>query len=190
MTTAKKPEADQDSAWKEMLDAYLPAFLQFFFPQIYPAIDWSRGYEPQDKELAKIRPDDFTGKLLADKLFKVWLKEGQEIWLLIHIEIQVRSSRKFNRRVFVYNYRLMNAQGVEVVSLVVLTGENPGRTGQYQSERWGCSHDFRFPSVRLLDYRSRWGELEASDNPFAIAVKVQLRAMETKGNDAQRYQWK
>ena len=94
-----------------MLDAYLPSFLQFFFPQIYPEIEWTRGYEPRDKELAQVRPTDFTGKLLADKLFKVWLLGGQEIWLLIHVEVQVRSSRKFNQRVFVYNYRLMNANG-------------------------------------------------------------------------------
>lgn len=192
MTTTKKQtsDADQDSAWKEMLDAYLPAFLQFFFPQIYPEIDWRRRYVPLDKDLAQIRPTDFTGKLLADKLFKVWLRSGQEIWLLIHVEVQVRSSRKFNRRIFVYNYRLMNAHGVEVVSLVVLTGAQPGQTGRYQIERWGCSHDFQFPAVRIADYRTRWEELEASDNPFAIAVKAHLKALETKDDDEQRYKWK
>lgn len=115
---------------------------------------------------------------------------GQEIWLLIHIEVQVRSSRKFNQRVFVYNYRLMNANGVDVVSLVVLTGEQPGQTGRFQMERWGCSHDFKFPAVRIIDYRSRWEELDSSNNPFAVAVKAQLKAMETKGDDEQRYEWK
>lgn len=123
--------SDQDSAWKELLDAYLPAFIKFFFPPIYPEIDWKRGYEARDKDLAQILPTDSTGRLLADKLFKVWLLEGQEIWLLIHIEIQAQASQKFNRRVFVYNYRLMNAHGVEVVSLAVLTGEQPGQTGKF-----------------------------------------------------------
>lgn len=32
--------------------------------------------------------------------------------------------------------------------------------------------------------------MEASDNPFAAAIKAQLKAMETKGDDEQRYQWK
>ena len=36
---------DQDSAWKELLDAYLPAFIKFFFSEIYPEINWQRGYE-------------------------------------------------------------------------------------------------------------------------------------------------
>ena len=182
--------SDQDSAWKEMLDEYLPWFLEFFFPQAYAEIDWSRGYESLDKELAKILPDDRTGKLLADKLFKVWLFGGREIWLLIHIEIQVRSNRSFNKRVFVYNYRLMNAHQVEVVSLVVLTGENPGLTGQYKTDRWGCSHHFQFPFARIIDYKLRWKELDASLNPFAMVVKSQLKALETKGDNEQRYEWK
>lgn len=173
-----------------MLDDYLPAFLEFFFPEIHAEIDWQRRYEPLDKELAKIQPDDFMGKLLADKLFKVWLLGGTEIWLLIHIEVQVQSSRKFNRRVFVYNYRLMNAHGVEVVSLVVLTGARPGKTGQYEIRRWGCSHEFKFPAVRLTDYRARWEELDASRNPFAVVVKAHLKALETKGDHERRYEWK
>ena len=181
---------DQDSAWKELLDAYLPAFIKFFFPPIYPEIDWKQGYEARDKDLAKILAADTSGRLLADKLFKVWLMEGQEIWLLIHIEIQVQGSQKFNRRVFVYNYCLMNAHGVEVVSLAVLTGEQPGQSGNFRTERWGCSHDFQFPAVRIIDYRDRWDELEKSDNPFAAAVKAQLKALETKSDVEQRYQWK
>jgi hypothetical protein len=185
-----RQSTDQDSAWKELLDAYLPAFIKFFFPEIYPEINWQRGYEAQDKELAQIHPNDLMGRLLADKLFKVWLLNGQEIWLLIHIEIQVQASQKFNRRVFVYNYRLMNAHGVEVVSLAVLTGEQPGQSGKFRTERWGCSHDFQFPAVRIIDYRDRWDELEKSDNPFAAAVKAQLKALETKGDVEQRYQWK
>lgn len=79
------PRTDQDSAWKDILDAYLRAFLRFFFLPIEADIDWSRGYEPMDKELAQVRPAVRTGKLIADKLFKVWLKNGRQTWLLIHI---------------------------------------------------------------------------------------------------------
>jgi hypothetical protein len=42
LMTDHKKLADQDSAWKEMLDKFLPAFLEFFFPQIYPEINWQR----------------------------------------------------------------------------------------------------------------------------------------------------
>jgi hypothetical protein len=182
--------SDHDSAWKEMLDDYLPLFLAFFFPPVQDEIDWARGYESLDKELAEIRPAESTGRLLADKLFKVWLRDGRETWLLIHIEVQGRGGPAFTKRVFVYNYRLMYAHRAEVVSLAVLTGARPGAAGHYTSGRWGCTHDFKFPCVRVVDYAPRWDELAASDNPFARVVMAQLKAMETAGDNRGRFEWK
>ncbi|MGH9840722.1 MAG: DUF4351 domain-containing protein [Blastocatellia bacterium] len=190
--TVQLPSAtsDQDSAWKEMLDEYLRAFLKFFFPQIHEEIDWRRGYESLDKELAQIRPAHAAGKLFADKLFKVFLKNGKPAWLLIHIEVQDRIVRGFARRLFVYNYRLQDKHGVEVVSLTIITGSGRAATGRYKTSRWNCSTVFEFPVVRIAEFAGRWDELEASDNVFAIAVMAQLKAMETKGDNERRLAWK
>ena len=46
--------SDFDSPWKEALDHYFPAFLDFFFPNIHADIDWSRDYEMLDKELQQV----------------------------------------------------------------------------------------------------------------------------------------
>ncbi len=182
--------ADEDSAWKEMLDNFLPAFLAFFFPPIHREVDWSRGYESLDKELAQIRPSHRSGKLLADKLFKVYLQNGKPTWLLVHIEIQDLITRGFSRRVFTYNYRLIDKFKVEVVSLAVITGSGRGEVGRYETSRWGCSHLFQFPYVRIAEYASRWEELEASNNIFARVVQAQLKAIETKGDNQKRLDWK
>jgi hypothetical protein len=40
--------------------------------------------------------------------------------------------------------------------------------------------------VKLLDYRARWAELEASRNPFATVVMAHLRAQETQANPEAR----
>lgn len=186
-------DADQDSAWKEMLDDYLPAFLEFFFPDIYPEIDWTRGYESLDKELAQIRPEHVTGKLLADKLFKVWLKNGKETWLLIHAEVQDRVGKGFARRIYVYNYRLVDAFGVEVVSLALITGgsKKAGKTlARFETGRWGCELAFQFPVARIADYADRAEELEKSRNPFAVVVKATLKTQETKKDFEKRLAWK
>ncbi|HEX4948937.1 MAG TPA: DUF4351 domain-containing protein [Blastocatellia bacterium] len=194
MTTTKKqdaaPVADQDSAWKELITEYLPAFLAFFFPAAHAEIDWTRKYESLDKELAKLRPADEARKIFADKLFKVWLRNGKPVWLLIHVEIQGRAHRGFAKRVFQYFYRILEERKSEVVSLVVLTGESPGQTGQYTTSHWGCAMQFDFPTVRGVDFADRWNELEKSLNPFAVAVQAQLKAHGTKGDNAQRYKWK
>jgi Domain of unknown function (DUF4351) len=187
-----QPANDQDSAWKEMLNEYFPSFVEFFFPHIYPEINWRRGYESLDKELARIRPAHDAGKLLADKLFKVWLVNGKPAWLLVHVEVQDRVTKVFARRLFIYNYRLLDKEKhkVEVVSLAVLTGLGRANTGRYETKRWGCSTVFEFPCARVADYVAHWDKLEASDNVFAVVVMAQLKAHETRGDNDLRLVWK
>jgi hypothetical protein len=42
---------EYDSPWKAGLELYFQQFIEYCFPKIYPNIDWSRPYEPMDKEL-------------------------------------------------------------------------------------------------------------------------------------------
>lgn len=79
---------DYDSPWKEILDEYFEDFMTFFFPEAHAAIDWPRGVEFFDKELQKIVADAELGRRYADKLAKVWLKSGAEVWVMIHVEVQ------------------------------------------------------------------------------------------------------
>jgi len=48
----------------------------------------------------------------------------------------------------------------------------------------------RYPLVKLIDYRDRLAELEASTNPFAIIIRAYLKTLETAGNVKERYSWK
>ncbi len=86
--TNENSAPDYDSPWKEAVEVYFEAFMLFFFPDIHAEIDWSMGYEFLDKELEKIVRDAETGRRHADKLVKVFLPDGKETWLIIHIEIQ------------------------------------------------------------------------------------------------------
>ncbi|MCP4344676.1 MAG: hypothetical protein GY795_04005, partial [Desulfobacterales bacterium] len=160
------------------------------FPDIHAEIDWSVDYEFLDKELEKIVRDAKTGRRHADKLVKVFLPDGKETWLLIHIEIQGYRDSKFKKRMFVYNYRILDRYDVEVVSLAVLTDDNPGyRPNEYKTERWGCKHVFTFPIVKVLDWGKNWQKLEQNSNPFAIVVMAHLRARQIK-DGRERKRWK
>jgi hypothetical protein len=66
MATAGQRSDEQDSPWKDALDQLLPFFLLFFFPEIYKAIDWARGYTPLEKEFQQIIREAKVGKGLAD----------------------------------------------------------------------------------------------------------------------------
>ena len=47
-----------------------------------------------------------------------------------------------------------------------------------------------FSTAKLLDWREREAELEASDNPFATVVLAYLKARETRNDPANRLNWK
>jgi len=157
----------------------------FFFANISQEIDWSKPYEFLDKELEKITRDAQIGRRYADKLVKVWLKNGQSTWVLIHIEVQSQHDPDFEKRMYVYNFRILERYNREVVSLAILTHEphkqkSHSPSGEYQRKLWGCETRFTFPWVKLWDYKQRWTELEQSNNLFAIVVMAHLQAVETR----------
>ena len=182
---------EKDSAWKEATEAYFPDFLNFFFPDIARAIDFKKGYEFLNKELERIVQDAEIGKRLADILVKVYLEDGSEKWLLIHIEVQGYFEKEFAKRMFIYNYRIFDKYNKDVVSLAILADPLPHfRPDRYEVSYWEFEHKFRFPVVKILDYKEKWAELEKSKNPFAIIVMAHLREMETKQDIDQRLFWK
>jgi hypothetical protein len=83
----KRKQADQDSPWKEILERYFQEFMAFFFPGAHGEIDWSLGHEFLDKEFQRVVHDAKLGRRLLDKLVKVHLRDGQEAWVLVHVEI-------------------------------------------------------------------------------------------------------
>jgi hypothetical protein len=180
-----------DSPWKEILEVYFEDFLLFFFPQIHAEINWSRGYDFLDQELAQVVRDAELGKRLADKLVKVWKLSGEESWVLVHIEIQSQEESRFGERMFVYYYRLRDKYDLPIASLAILGDErDTWRPQPFQDELWGCRVQFEFPIVKLLDYMPFWTQLESDRNPFAIVVMAHLKTKETRNDAIARKEWK
>lgn len=183
--------ADYDSPWKEALALYFQDFMTFFFSQAAAEIDWSRGYEVLDKELRQVIREAELGPRRVDLLVKVWLKDGQEEWILVHVEVQSQYDADFPERMFVYNYRLFDWYNRLIVSLAILGDDRPGwRPDRFDYARWGCSMGLRFPVVKLLDFANQAAQLEQDPNPFAIVVLAHLKTLETHRDPAQRRVWK
>lgn len=163
--------SDYDSPWKEALEVYFPAFLSFFFPPVFALIDWRYGFESLDKELQQVVREAEVGPRYADKLFKVWLQDGQEAWILIHVEVQSQYDPEFPERMFVYNYRVYDRYRRPVISLAILGDEQPGwRPHRFGYSLGGCDMGLEYPVAKLLDYGADLGALEANLNPFAPLV--------------------
>ena len=105
----KQPTANYDEPWKEALTEYFEAFLCFFFPEVHQLIDWTKIPESLEKELKRITASARTKKRFADKLYKVWLLRGEEVWILIHIEIQSQYEENFPQRMYIYKLTLVSS---------------------------------------------------------------------------------
>ncbi|BAU06615.1 DUF4351 domain-containing protein [Fischerella sp. NIES-3754] len=190
MTDINK-RADFDSPWKEILEAYFPQVIQFFFPQTAALIDWKRPYEFLDKEFQQIAREAEQGKRYADKLVKVWRTQGEELWLLVHVEIQAKKEDNFTKRMFTYNFRIFDRFNQPAISLAILCDANrEWRPNNYSYSYPDTRLIFEFGSIKLLDYENRWEELENSNNPFASVVMAHLKTQQTQKQPEQRKIWK
>lgn len=143
---------DYDSPWKTALESNFPEFMAFFFPRAHVLIDWEAGYEFLDKELQQVVRDADLGRRYVDKLVRVRLLSGDERWVCIHIEVQGDPEDDFNRRMFIYHYRLFDRFGQPLASLAVLADEQPGwRPDEYAYELFDCRMQFSYDSNKRLD---------------------------------------
>jgi hypothetical protein len=182
-----EPADEYDSPWKEALEKYFPAFLSLLFPEAFAGIDWSRGYEFLDKELQQVVRDSETHRREADKLVRVWRIDGQEAWVLVHVEVQGQVERGFEERMWIYHYRIFDRFRRVVVSLAVLADTSANwRPQSYGHELWGCRLQLDFPTAKLLDLAEGREELQQSDNPMAVVILAHLDAQATRGDSGSR----
>lgn len=176
---------------KTCWSGYFTAFTAFFFPAVHAGINWARGYAFLDKELQRIVRDARLGRRHADKLIQVWRRDGAEVWMLVHVEVQGQYEANFAERMFGYYVRIRDRYQRPVISLAVLTdGRRCWRPATYWQDLWGCALHWRYPLVKLLDYRDREAELETHANPFAVVVLAHLKAQDTARDPDARYAWK
>ena len=74
------------------------SFIAFFMPDKYNLIDWSRPVDFLEQELRSITRKSKRGHRSVDRLVKVWLLDGSESWVLVHVEIQSQQDTDFPRR--------------------------------------------------------------------------------------------
>ncbi len=183
---------DYDSPWKDVLELYLKDFFELYFPKIHGGVDWSRPPISKDKELLKIFPKSEVTHRLADKLFQIWTVDGEPFEVMVNIEIQAQRDQSFAERVFIYNYRTFDRFRRPVVSVALLCDEDRSfhPKGFTACDLWDCKMHLEFPTVKLLEYNSRWAELEASANPFALVTMAHLKTQATRARPEERLTWK
>jgi hypothetical protein len=93
---------------------------------------------------------------MTDFSVKVWRNNGEETWVLIHIEVQSQAQTHFPQRMYLYHTLIFQRYRKRVVSLAILADEQKNwRPQQYNTELWGCRVALEFPIAKLLDYQEQ-----------------------------------
>ena len=180
-----------DSPWKEAIEHYFPEFMAFYFPDAAAQIDWPKGYEFLDQELRALSQDAELGKRFVDKLVKTTLKDDEEKWIYIHIEVQGTRQHEFAKRIFVYNYRIFDRYDQPVASMAVLADEYAEwRPNHFSYKVLGSETGISFPIAKLTDYHDKLDELLLANNPFAIITAAHILTQQTRKDDQERYKAK
>jgi hypothetical protein len=161
------------------------------FPDVNAIVDWTRDYEFLDTVLQQVTRDDEIGERTADKLVKVWLQDGTETWILIHVEVQSQYQANFAERMYIYNSRIFGVYQQKVLSLAVLADDSPTwYPTQFEYNIGGCQVLLKFVVTKLLDYQQQWNTLEQSLNPFSAIIMAHLKTQGTRQKPEDRLQWK
>lgn len=167
-----------DILLKSAFEEAFSELLYFFFKDAADIFDLSRDFEFMDKELSELFPEieKKGGSRFVDMLVKTFLKNGNEEWILVHIEIQDGATKNFPKRMFQYYYRILDRFEVEVAALAVFTGgKNQKSVAQYRNDFLGTKIVYEYNVYHILDHTEE--QLLAMDNRFALVILAAQKAL-------------
>jgi len=163
-----------DLLWKAILEDVFDDFLSFFYQEAHQIFDISRGFEFLDKELEELFPQETTSNVrYVDKLVKVYLNDGQEKWILVHIEVQGYRDPHFEERMFTYYYRIKDKYQHDITAWAIFTDNLANyHPTEFNSEFLGTSLSYKFNTYKVMDQDEE--VLRNNNNPFAIIILTAL----------------
>jgi len=174
-----KARRTDDQLWKSILEQTFAYFLQFFFPNAAEVYDLEKPFDYLDKEFESLFPPEPNGKGVryVDKLIRVYLKDGGEQYVLIHVEVQSSKGRgDLAKRMFEYYYKILDKYDVPIAAIAILADKVKSyRPTGFFKEHMDTSLSYRFKSYKILDQDEE--ALRKDENPFAVVVLTALLAL-------------
>lgn len=173
---------NDDILWKGITEEVFDDLLRFIFPEADQELDIGRGFEFLDKELAEMypEPEKDSDTRFVDKLVKVYTRDGQEEWVLCHIEVQGQTKAEdrpnFGDRMFRYYYRVFDRYQKPMTAVAIFTAlDGRKMPDRYEYRFLGTSHIYQYNTYCITDPTEE--ELAKSDNPFALVVLAAKTAL-------------
>ena len=186
------PEIPFDLLWKDAIDDFFPYFMLFFMPNLYKDIDWATEPVSLEQELHEIIQSEIPDSKIreTDKLVKVFLKDGTDRILFIHIEIQSFFEKDFAERMYTYCRLIIRRYNLKyITALAIFTGKKtPRKYNRYEWDCYGTNMTYKYNAYKVAAQNVT--DLEQSDNPFALVVLSNLLTINTKNEYEKRFQFK
>ena len=172
----------KDEKWKSLISKFLKDFLSFFMPELNEQIDFDKGYEFLDGELNRIKIKSKSRNRRSDKLVKVYLKDGTEKYILIHIEVQGYYDEDFSKRMFKYFYRISDLHDTHDITSIAIFTDNDKiyKPNKFEKKSFGSRVLYEYNTYKVLDQKK--SKLKKSNNIFAFIILATLYALKAKDN--------
>ncbi|MCB0564613.1 MAG: Rpn family recombination-promoting nuclease/putative transposase, partial [Phaeodactylibacter sp.] len=170
----------KDILWKGIIEDCFDDFFRFFYPEWVEKIDFKRGIVFLDKELEQLMPESVNNPRYADKLVKLCTQDGEEHWILIHIEVQGYPDKFFAERMFTYFYRIYDKHRRPINAIAILTDNNPRFHPQSFEYSFMNTHlAYQFDTYKLMEKQQENFYL-LPDNPFSIVLETAWGSIKLK----------
>lgn len=197
MLVLEKPEeyaksnqqTDYDGLWKKIISELFEEFVLLIDPDFYKVIDFNKGHSFLEQELHQQAMDTKKGKKYVDKIVKVFLQDGTEKYILIHVEVQDNHDSNFSLRMFQYFYKIYDNHQKEIYAIALLT--NPFNTVNaypFHYSFFGTEITYRYHFYQFSE--EKISKLETSSNPFATAIIAGIQLHLTKDDPQKRMEIK
>ncbi|MBO9570936.1 MAG: hypothetical protein J7497_01810 [Chitinophagaceae bacterium] len=172
-----------DVLFKGILEDFFADFLRIIFPDADEIFDFSKGFSFLEQELGEITPtEQVKPPKIVDKLAGVYLKEGDKVWVKVHVEVEGTAKQIFGRRMFRYFSRIFDKHEPVISIAIFLEKRTKNNIPVYKYSGYGTKVEFTFNSIYIAELDEI--ELSKSSNPFAKILLIAKLAIQ-KGNSVQ-----
>src|SRR5690554_6095856 len=155
-----------DRLFKELISTFFEEFMILFFPEIYEELDF--------QEVRFLQQEIFTDvtkgeRHEVDLLVEAKWKEDDSI-IIVHIEPQSTSEKKFNERMFNYFSRIYQKYERKIIPIAIFSYD------KHRNEPNSFAISFPFKTILEFSYftielkKQNWRKFIHQNNPVAAAL--------------------
>ena len=166
-----------DEAWKDILWEFLEDIIKITHAPIWEEVDWSQKPENLCQELDRLSFLSKTPGRIVDALFKVHLKKGGTLTILLHFEVQIKEEKDFAKRICQSQFRIIEKYDTPVYSIAMVSYPAKEEKGHYHYSAWDLKVGGEFKILDLYQYYKKPElllQLKAQKNIIAWVIEIHL----------------